>query len=141
MDRSPKPPESVIAKKEQKEYIYAIKAEINGKAGRMANAGTRRAGATQFKPGQSGNPAGRPRGAKAKLTEEFLKALLEDFARNGKEAIRKARDRSPVQYLRLIATLVPKNWFGEDDEDEQVPVPVIVVKPKHEMVRSPHALR
>ena len=32
-----------------------------------------------FVPGQSGNPAGRPKGARSKLGETFLKALAEDF--------------------------------------------------------------
>jgi len=107
----------------------------------MTATAKRGAAATQFKPGESGNPAGRPRGAKGKLIEEFLKALLEDFKENGKAAIQEARKRSPVQYLRLVAFLVPKAWFGEEEGGERGPVPVVVIRRKHEMVRSPHALR
>jgi hypothetical protein len=80
-----------------------------------------------------------PGAVRAKLIVDFVTALVEDFARNGKAAIRKARDRSPVQYLRLIAALVPRNWFGEEPEPE--PVPVLPVERRHEMVRSPHRLR
>jgi hypothetical protein len=35
-----------------------------------------------FEPGQSGNPAGRPKGARNKLSEVFLQALAEDFDAN-----------------------------------------------------------
>jgi hypothetical protein len=105
----------------------------------MATTDMRRGSAAQVKPGQNGNAGDRPRGTRAALIENFLKALLEDFAANGKTAIREARKRSSVQYLRVIAALVPKSWFGEEPEAE--PLPVIVAAPRHEMVRSPHRLR
>jgi len=105
----------------------------------MAITGAGRASAARFKTGRNGNPSSRPKGARATLIEDFVKALLGDFARHGKAAIKAARERSPVQYLRLIAVLVPRNWFGEEPEPE--PVPAIVYEPKHERVRSPHAFR
>ena len=101
----------------------------------------RQASATQYPKGQSGNPGGRPRGTRGELIAEFLKALLEDFKENGKTAIRTARDRSPMQYLRMIAALMPKIWLGDDEEAPAVAVPVMVYAPKHERVLPTHRLR
>ena len=61
-----------------------------------------------FAPGQSGNPAGRPKGARSKLGEDFLKALQADFAQHGAEAIEKVRKEKPDQYLKVVASILPK---------------------------------
>jgi hypothetical protein len=67
-----------------------------------------------FKPGQSGNPAGRPKGARSKLGEEFLKALLADFEKHGVVAVESVRTDKPDQYLKVIASILPKEITGED---------------------------
>lgn len=51
---------------------------------------------------------GRPKGARAKLGEAFLQALQEDFEQGGIEAIQVVRLEKPDQYLKVIASLLPK---------------------------------
>jgi hypothetical protein len=59
----------------------------------------------QFKPG---NP-GRPKGARNKLGEAFLEAMHDDFEKHGAAAIVKVRDEKPDQYLKVIASILPKD--------------------------------
>jgi len=61
-----------------------------------------------FKPGQSGNPAGRPKGARSRLGEDFLNALRDDFAEHGVEVVKKVRAKKPEVYLKIVADLMPK---------------------------------
>jgi uncharacterized protein DUF5681 len=68
----------------------------------------------QYKPGQSGNPAGRPKGSRNKLSESFLKALSDDFESNGIEVIEKVRNDRPHEYLKIVATVLPKQMQLED---------------------------
>lgn len=60
--------------------------------------------ATQFKPG---NP-GRPKGARNKLGEEFLQDMLADWTENGKAVIEAVRADKPDQYLKVVASILPK---------------------------------
>ena len=73
--------------------------------------------APAWQPGQSGNPAGRPKGARARLAEDFCQALLDDFAENGKDAIRVMRAEKPNEYARLIGSIIPKEFDGKIEGD------------------------
>ena len=59
----------------------------------------------QFKPGQGG----RRKGSRNKLGEDFLQALADDFERHGAEAIERVRIEKPDAYLKVIASLLPKD--------------------------------
>jgi len=61
-----------------------------------------------WQPGQSGNPAGRLRGSRNKLSEAVVCALLRDFSRHGEKAIARVRQTQPGVYLKVLALLIPK---------------------------------
>ncbi len=71
-----------------------------------AHAGT--ANLKPYVPGQSGNPGGKPLGARNKLTALFLNRLSDDFQEHGKKAIVEAREKDPMGYVKAIAALLPK---------------------------------
>src|SRR5215831_18740890 len=74
-----------------------------------------------FKPGQSGNPAGRPKGSRNKL-QNFIAALAEDFEAYGPQAIAECREKAPHKYLSVIAQLLPKEAKIEINQDIEVAV-------------------
>src|SRR5215831_14723242 len=61
-----------------------------------------------WQPGESGNPAGRMRGSRNRLSEAVICALLRDFSMHGEKAIAKVRRTQPAAYLKILALLVPR---------------------------------
>lgn len=67
---------------------------------------------------------GRPKGSRNKLGEQFLSAMQADFERNGVAAIEQVRIERPHEYLKVIASILPKELniksepLEEMDEDE-----------------------
>src|SRR5215510_16088021 len=61
-----------------------------------------------WQPGVSGNPAGRLRGSRNRLSEAVTCALLRDFSKHGEKAIAKVRRTQPAAYLKCLVLLVPR---------------------------------
>jgi hypothetical protein len=72
---------------------------------------------TPFKPGQSGNPAGRPKGSRNKLGEDFIAALHDDFEEHGIAAIQAVRTERPDAYIKVIASILPKELKVTTEND------------------------
>jgi hypothetical protein len=74
---------------------------------------------TQFKVGNPGGP-GRPVGSRNKLSEFFLHELADNFKKHGRDAIERLCKDSPGEYLRIIASLVPKELALEISDTKWV---------------------
>ncbi len=59
--------------------------------------------------GQSGNPLGRPKGSRDKLSERFYREIAEDWAEHGSEVIREVRENQPATYLQVVSRLLPSS--------------------------------
>lgn len=67
-----------------------------------------------FQKGQIANPAGRPKGSRNKLAEDFVKALADDFSEHGVQAIATMREEKPTEYCKVVASLLPKHVEVKD---------------------------
>jgi hypothetical protein len=68
---------------------------------------TQRDGQGRFLSGNNGG--GRKKGSRNKLTETFISTIEADFAEHGPEVLAKLRDDDPASYMRIIASLVPRD--------------------------------
>ena len=64
---------------------------------------------TRFKPGfDPRRPQHRRGHSRNKLTTKFLEAICEDFEQHGAKAIEDARAQDPLGYVKVVASIVPK---------------------------------
>ena len=108
-----KPKKSAAKKARRAQMTGAKRAETTAQY-----SGPERLADHAWKPGQSGNPAGRPKGSRHAIEERFLKAVLDDFEENGRDAIAKAREANPLGYCNMIVSLLPKETKLEVDSSD-----------------------
>jgi hypothetical protein len=61
-----------------------------------------------WQKGESGNPGGKPVGARNRINAKFLEGLETAFDEGGIEAIRRCRDEEPSTFVRAMVSLLPK---------------------------------
>jgi hypothetical protein len=61
-----------------------------------------------FRPGQSGNPKGRPLGSRVKLEEIFVADMVEAWKLYGKEALERTAQKEPSKFAQIAASVLPK---------------------------------
>lgn len=63
---------------------------------------------------------GRRKGARDRISTSFLEELAKDFEEHGAEVIKIARIERPVDYLKVVASVLPKEFEITDSRLEDI---------------------
>jgi hypothetical protein len=67
----------------------------------------------RFKPGPDARRVGRPAGIRNHLNKAFLQDLLDEWHEHGRAALRIMRTEEPAMFVRVVASLVPRELILE----------------------------
>ena len=82
-----------------------------------------------WKPGQSGNPNGRPKGARCKFGEDFVKDFADhwhtladdvDKKTKGQKLLDRLYDEHPEAYARVACSILPKVIELDDETKDAI---------------------
>ncbi len=73
----------------------------------------------RFLPGNNASQ-GRPKGSRNKLGEQFIQDLYADWIENGAAAVAKVRDERPHDYLKVVASILPKELHVKESPLEEM---------------------
>jgi len=89
-----------------------------------------------FKPGQSGNPAGRPRGSRNKLAEDFLSDAYQQWQQHGSKALETMATSEPAKFCQMVAGLLPKESVLQDERVQLSEIKLVIVQANKPVINN-----
>ena len=62
-----------------------------------------------WQPGQSGNPAGRPLGARNRFSEAFVGDIAAAWEKHGTDVVERVLRNEPARFLEVCSRLIPRD--------------------------------
>src|SRR5215831_17101214 len=94
-----------------------------------------------FKPGQSDNPAGRPKGSRNKLAEDFLSDAYQQWQQHGSKALETMATSEPAKFCQMVAGLLPKESLLQDERVQLSEIKLVIVDANKPVINNAEAGR
>jgi hypothetical protein len=78
-----------------------------------SNGNGQRSGPLSLYPNLKPELGGRKKGSRNRLSEAFLCDILSDWEKHGPKALELLRVKKPYEYVRIVSTLIPKEYKAE----------------------------